>query len=226
MSSKRWICILACAIFVTGLSTSLAACGDDDSDDSNDRDASTAAAAERLDEFVDTCADWHGECIAAPGEEDNPAFRNSCEDDFDRHLDEAVDPEGCVEARLAEWECLTPCPEGDDLVCVEEGAAVNDACKSEDMVSDPPSGSDTPTVDESEFVGACSNYLDVCDPDDGFSTEEHCENMWEIDLANAANPGSCVDSRTDLWICFAEEDCGDGPACMDGMMEMAEHCQQ
>lgn len=223
--SRPMLTLLIMSFLIT-----MTACGDDDDsngDSSNDNgDQSLEELAERLDEFVDACADWHGECVGGEGVGPEP-YRDACEDDFNFHLDDAVDPAGCIDARLAEWECLRdPCPsETDELLCVEESADANDLCKSKEFATDPPPGSDTPTVDESEFVDACTTYLDVCDPDDGFSTEQDCENMWTLDLANAANPGSCVDLRTESWECFVEEDCGDGNACMNVMMEMAEHCQ-
>ncbi len=219
MSYTSRTSILICVLFATTMG--LWACGDDDSDGNS---GDTSVSEDKLEDFVDTCADWQGQCVAAEGQEDNPAFRQSCQEDLDFHLENVSNPEACIDARLVQWECLTPCPEPDELVCVDEVAAANDACKPEDMQSDAPSGSDTPRVDQSDFVNACSNYIDVCNPDDGFSTEEDCENMWELDLANATNPGTCVDLRTDMWGCFAEEDCGEGPACMDDMVALGEHC--
>lgn len=201
-------------------------CGDDSSngDPSENNGPSSEELMERLDEFVDTCAEWHVECVGADGVEPE-AFEGPCEDDFHRHVAEAVQPEGCIDARLDEWECLRdPCPlETDELICVEVSAEVTNTCRPQEMDFDPPPGSDTPTVEESDFVAACSNYLDVCDPDN-MSTEQDCENMWILDLANAANPGSCVDLRTEGWDCMAAEDCGEGNACMSVLMDLGPHC--
>lgn len=202
-----------------------AGCGDDDSNgDASDNGPSDEELQERLDEFVDACADWHVECVGAEGTGPED-FASACEDDFHFHLEDATDPAGCIDARLEEWDCLRdPCPgDTEELICVEEGAHATNVCKNEDLVTDPPPGSDTPSVEEEDFVDACSTYLDVCNPDD-ISTETDCEHMWVLDLANAANPGSCVDLRTETWECMAAEDCGEGNACMDEMMELGPHC--
>ncbi len=88
-------------------------------------------------------------------------------------------------------------------------------------------GTNGPTVTQSEFVEACLEHDEVCEPHDDTSSENDCESVWEFDMENAVNPGGCVDNRVAGWECLVAEDCGDGdgPACAEEFVAIGEYCQ-
>lgn len=85
---------------------------------------------------------------------------------------------------------------------------------------------DEPTVSESDYVDACVAHNDECETGGGNgSMEEGCAHLWQSDLDNASNPGACVDSRVEAWNCMVDDECGDGPECMEPMQGVGEYCQ-
>ncbi len=226
-----WLVMVAAVALMVGVS----ACGDDDDENGGSGAsggngggaANTTDAAKALEgEFVEQCGDYHAKCIGGEGVEPEQ-YEGACMGDFESHLETAADPEACVEARIAQWECLyEPCPSEADEPdrCQEEQLARGAACN---PPHDGPGASSRPSISYEDFVGACADYLNTCGEDGSLGSVSDCEANWYNFEAYAEDFGQCVEAQKMGWECLLESGCEmeePSSACMQAFQDSGNYC--